>query len=297
MGRTPHLIAFCLTLAVVQLSAPARAEKASVHEAKEHGFVPGQTVMSQSTWVDLQTTRQVLRKRATLEREAREKAAYQASLSAGERWAQASKTGDSPYLGKKQITPESIRFEAYAEGLLVPMIRYDLPRENALVGLQTILPDGTKLYGRGVEKLGAAVRLGPAMLDTTSPIAIAEGYATARSIRMATDSRWTVFVAFDAGNLLAVARVVRKLYPENWILFAADDDFQTLGNPGRTKSLLAARRIKNADVAAPVFGDRKGRKLTDWNDLHCTESLGEVTRQLKRIIDNVKRYSQRRIAA
>jgi putative DNA primase/helicase len=268
-----------------------------VHEAKEHGFVLGQSGLSRSTWDELQAARVAQKRRVEQERLDREKAAELASLSASERWDAAKKDGASPYLVKKQVTGEAIRYEAHDNGFLVPMIRYDLPRDSALVGLQTILPDGSKLYGKGVGKEGSAVRLGPAMLGHEAPIAIAEGYATARSIRMATDGRWTVFVAFDAGNLLPVAKIVRKLYPENWVLFAADDDYQTVGNPGRTKAMVAARRIKNADVGAPVFEAREGRKLTDWNDLHCTEGLAEVSRQLIRIIENVKRYGQRRIAA
>jgi putative DNA primase/helicase len=277
-----------------------------VYEAKEHGFEPGQTSISKTTWEELRAAKQRQKQRAKEEAAKRAAGAAAAADRAIVRWRRAEREGQCEYLGRKKITAEAVRFDPASGSMLIPMIRYDRPREQALVAIQTIFPAGSKndageelgkVFTKDAEKAGAALRLGPAVLDPLAPIAIAEGYATARSVRMATGDRWTVFVAFDAGNLLPVARIVRKLYPENWILFAADDDFLTAGNPGRTKALMAARRIRNADVACPVFDGRGSRKLTDWNDLHVEQGLDEVALQITRIIANVKRYSARRIAA
>lgn len=240
------------------------------------------------------------RERARLAREDEERrrrdAAARAAMRAGARWHAAERMGISLYLRRKRVDPESVRFEPDGS-ILVPMLRYDFPRERALVGLQAITADGTKLFGKGTAKMGSAVRLGPQFVEPRSPILLAEGLATGLSLRMATARRWPVFVCFDAGNLPHVARIVRRLYPSAWLLICADDDFLTWGNPGRSKAMHAATVAKNADIAAPHFPGRGDRKLTDWNDLHVEYGLDVCTRQLDTAISNAKIYGLRRIAA
>lgn len=41
-----------------------------------------------------------------------------------------------------------------------PLLRYDLPRHEALRALQFIRPDGAKIYQRGMDKPGCCLRLG-----------------------------------------------------------------------------------------------------------------------------------------
>jgi putative DNA primase/helicase len=138
-----------------------------------------------------------------------------------------------PYLARKGVEPDKgLRF--LADGtLLVPMVRYDVTEDQAadpaytgpmpLVGLQKIAPDGAKRFNKGMAKEGAACRLGSKPRNGDLLI-IAEGVATALSIRMATDRAHAVFVAFDAGSLAPVAKILRALYPRSPILFCADDD-------------------------------------------------------------------------
>ncbi len=156
-----------------------------------------------------------------------------ASLRAHAQWKQARATGDSPYLKKKGVEGDvGLRYTSDGT-LLVPMIRYDVKEEDAndpkpdapqrLVGLQKISPDGEKRFNKGMAKEGAACRIGQKAKDG-QPILITEGLATALSIRMAVERAHPVFVAFDAGNLAPVARILRKLFPNSPILFCADDD-------------------------------------------------------------------------
>jgi putative DNA primase/helicase len=138
-----------------------------------------------------------------------------------------------PYLDRKGVEPDKgLRF--LPDGtLLVPMVRYDVTEDQAadpaytgpmpLVGLQKISPDGEKRFNKGMAKEGAACRIGSKPRNGDLLI-IAEGAATALSIRMALDREHPVFVAFDAGNLAPVARILRALYPRSPMLFAADDD-------------------------------------------------------------------------
>ena len=77
-----------------------------------------------------------------------------------------------------------------------------------------------------------------------------EGFATGASIHECTGH--AVAVAFNAGNLEAVAIALRSKYPDLKIIIAADDDHQTSGNPGLTKA-NAAVKAAYASLAVPVF--------------------------------------------
>ena len=128
----------------------------------------------------------------------------------------------SGYLQRKQVSAEGVRIDADGT-LLVPMKKYSSVDGVHLVGIQKIAADGAKRFSGGMDKIGAACLLG--RIDGESKIAgICEGYATGRSARMAVDL--PVMVAFDAGNLMAVAQGMRKDFPELHLLFLADDDWQ-----------------------------------------------------------------------
>lgn len=217
------------------------------------------------------------------------RAAY-AALRAGELWRSAAKTGRSAYLDRKQVTGESVRYLEDGS-IVVPMIRYDHPRETALVGAQVIKPDGEKLFTPGTAKEGSSCRLGIA--ENGWPILVCEGLATGLSIRMATEHSFPVFVAFDAGNLKPVCTIIRSLYPDSPLLICADDDYRTfvpMANPGRTYAWKALRGLERADLCYPVFGDRQGEKLTDYNDWHVKAGLDVVKRHFERVISRLKEY-------
>ena len=74
-------------------------------------------------------------------------------------------------------------------------------------------------------------------------------------------------MAFNAGNLEAVATALRIKHPALKIIIAADDDHQTDGNPGLTKATAAAQAVSGL-LAVPVFVAGRPDKATDFNDLH-----------------------------
>lgn len=187
-----------------------------------------------------------------------------AAQRAAEMWARASTPTVHPYAQRKLIEPEGAR--QLGDELLIPM-RHG---PGALVGLQRIKSDGTKLFLKGTPSGGAYTVLGKP--DKQGTVVIAEGWATCCSIRMATGH--CVVVAFNSGNLAPVARKIRAALPEARIVIAADDDFQTKGNPGITDARKAAREI-NALVAIPVWSSERGTG-TDFNDLHLAEDLAAV---------------------
>jgi putative DNA primase/helicase len=156
------------------------------------------------------------------ERIKRERQAENAANRAKQQWGSALTEGASPYLQRKKVTPEGVRF--FADGtLLVPMVKYHAEGRD-LVGLQKIAPDGAKRFNSGMEKIGSACKLGR-IQPAEHVIGVVEGYATGRSVRMAANESLPVVVAFDAGNLLPVAKLLRLADPEAHLLFFADDDF------------------------------------------------------------------------
>lgn len=216
------------------------------------------------------------------DRQARALEAARAAMNAAELWATADRTGRSAYLQRKLVEPEACRF--LPDGSIVlPLLRYDEPRETALKALQRIWPDGTKRFTKGLQKPGVCLRLG--LVVAGEPVLVCEGYATGLTLRMAVDKRLPVFVALDAGNLHPVCELLRELYPSAPLLICADDDYRTAGNPGRDKAHRTAKAVDNCRYTWPVFmRGRRGPKDTDFNDLHAREGLHVVRRQLRHLM-------------
>ncbi|MDR6482898.1 VapE domain-containing protein [Paraburkholderia terricola] len=171
---------------------------------------------------DIDAARQRQEAAERIEAEKRVHAAKMAANRARSQWHKARDEGASAYLERKQITPEAVRFDD--EGtVLVPMFQY--ADGIRLVGLQKITPDGAKRFNKGMEKKGASFILGDIAADDRVAM-IAEGYATGRSIRMATDEAVPLSVCFDAGGIMPAARYLRDTYPDLHLLICADDDWK-----------------------------------------------------------------------
>lgn len=233
------------------------------------------------------------------ERAAAQQAAEEAALSASQLWAKGSRTGASPYLQRKGVEPESCRFMPDGS-ILVPLLRYDLPRDQALKAVQRIYPGPRtdrrtgddlpqKVFTKGFAKSGCAVRLGM-VTDPPPLVLVCEGYATGLTIRMGTERRLPVYVGLDAYNLEFVVQLLRyDVHPNAFILICADDDWKSADhdgpNPGMRRARMAARRTERCEVTAPVF-DVATRQIkdTDFNDLHQRQGLATVSRQLGGVI-------------
>lgn len=94
---------------------------------------------------------------------------------------------------------------------------------DKMVGLQFIGSDegAQKNFLSHTPKQGAYHFIGGRSEDM-SVIAVCEGFATGCTIREA--MRWPVVVAFDAGNLVHVAKAVKGRWPESQIVICADND-------------------------------------------------------------------------
>ena len=224
--------------------------------------------------------------RAAQEAQAREfarRAQAVAALSAEDRWARAARSGTSLYAVKKLVAEVGAPWVRYeGETLLVPMCRYDEGRQ--LLGLQAIAPDGSKRFGKDVAKQGSAAVIGHHAQG--APVLIGEGWATMASVWLALDRKYQCVVAFDCGNLLPAAQMIHAARPDAKLVFCADDDAGTTGNPGRHHANDAYKALLPAavGVVVPIFSapvNSHGKRLTDFNDLHVAEGLDVVAKQLR----------------
>jgi putative DNA primase/helicase len=115
-----------------------------------------------------------------------------------------------------------------------------------------------------VSKRSANSKYADAAEKAAATLCIAEGFATGATIHQATG--YPVAVAFNAGNLEAVAKAMRQKLPGLSMIVCADDDAGTEGNPGITKANLAALAT-GAKVAVPAFGDQRPDDASDFNDM------------------------------
>lgn len=198
-------------------------------------------------------------------------------------WQSARKSGHSPYLARKSVVGESIRYLSDGS-ILIPMIHYELPREHAFAAVQTIKPDGTKLFPKGAAKSGSACRLGDI---SRLMIAVCEGYATGCSIRVALEMQVPVFVCFDAGNMVKVAFKLRGLYQDQHILICADNDLKTKNNPGVSAGKKALKSISDSSIIYPVFPPGN-LKNSDFNDLHVNFGISALKSQFHVINTHLK---------
>ncbi|HHE3712872.1 TPA: zincin-like metallopeptidase domain-containing protein [Pasteurella multocida] len=174
---------------------------------------------------------------------------------------------DQTYLVKKGIKLHDGVFEDKHRNMVIPA--YD---ENGKIwASQTIYPDGNKRFTAGGRKEGNFhVVGGLEHLDSSDVIIIAEGYATAATIKEA--SNRPVVAAFDSGNLKTVAEKLHQKYPDKPIIIAGDDDahrtLENKPNVGRTKAIEAADSV-NGVAIFPIFPKEKigDKSCTDFNDL------------------------------
>ena len=171
-------------------------------------------------------------------------------------------TPDHPYLGGREVQPHGLLVRG--DTLVMPL--HDIDGE--LWSVQYINSFGDKKFLTDGRVAGCFYPMGKSNGTTV----ICEGFATGASIREATGM--AVLVAHSAGNLKAVATALRAKQPDERILIAADDDWQTDGNPGLTKAGEAAQAA-GATVVAPQFPERF-EGMTDFNDLHREFGLGHV---------------------
>ncbi len=226
------------------------------------------------------------------ERERRKAAAEHAQFM----WDQAQECTEHPYLTRKGVKSYGLRVGPWEKidrvnGKLVMVSKQALliPIRDAkknIHSLQAIFV-GKICGGRDKDfvkdgaKAGLFYSIGkPQTVDVGGEqrqvIMIGEGYATMASAHECTGH--AAIVAFDAGNLMAVGRVLRQRFADAVLLFLADNDQWTRGpieNVGLTKAREAATAVGGLVAVPPFAADAPG-KPTDFNDLQALYGAGVV---------------------
>lgn len=153
------------------------------------------------------------------------------------------------YCHRKNVLPHGCKTigSGSLKGVLIVPI---FDANNKLVNLQIIQPDGAKWFLAGGKKKGCFFIIG----DHTETILVAEGFATAASLFEYHGLQ--TYVAFDAGNLEPVAKVIRAKHPDSEIIICGDND---LSGVGQIKARAAALAIGGKYLIPPTPG-------YDWND-------------------------------
>lgn len=162
-----------------------------------------------------------------------------------------------PYLVRKGVKPYGIK--QHGEDILIPI--YNLKQQ--IQTLQIINPDGKKKLFPGGKKQGGFHIVG----DWTSNLKlyVAEGWATAATVHEITGEPCAC--AVDCGNLEPAIAALKEWLSPSWeFCIAADNDWETTGNPGLTKALQTALKHQT-DLWCPPFTEAD-KGLSDWNDWH-----------------------------
>jgi putative DNA primase/helicase len=222
--------------------------------------------------------------------QARETRQAEIAEDASNKWGRSdSNVEGHPYLERKGITvPRSLRVYTARDGarlLAVPMYAFDMNGAPQLTNLQLIDPDGKKTFLKGGRVEGTFFSI----KGDASLIVICEGIATAFSIWQATGV--SVVAAFNAANLVPVAKDFARHRPLATLMIAADNDEiapsdwaekgngRPWENVGRKKAEAAAKAV-GCRWIIPVFADGPARDRTDFNDLHLLEGDRAVNGQV-----------------
>ncbi|AIL66010.1 DNA primase TraC [Rickettsiales bacterium Ac37b] len=209
-----------------------------------------------------------------------------------ELWNNLSDNGISPYLEKKQVESFGIKFDK-DNIIYIPL--YDIA--GKLCSLQKIYPSGSKQFLAGGRKQACFHIIGKIVRGEV--LYIAEGYATAATLHMATNK--PVVIAFDTGNIEPVVAAIRIKYPKKGIY-----DFPKINpiigaissNPDDIASVVARKTgntiFPSGAMAANLLGfstqvPAKAMYLTNGASKH--KKVGNRTIILKHaripIVDNI----------
>ena len=179
-----------------------------------------------------------------------------------------------PYLQAKGVSADPALRLTNNNALVIPFSNVD----GEFRSLQYITPEGDKSLFKEAPKAGNFFVTGGA-LENGAPVLYAEGYATARSLHMATGL--PVVMTVDAGNMRTVAGLLGERFPDSPHFFMADLDHAKKDNKGLMMAQEAAGRVPNGTVVTPDFTDaEKASGLTDFNDIHQARGLEALSERL-----------------
>lgn len=202
------------------------------------------------------------------------------------------------YPQRKGVGDHGLRFAPDGTAV-VPMVDID-GRMHNVQRLLPLKPDNgavDKYYGpagvRGGRKSALMHCIGLDHAGGVPPdvIVLCEGYATASSVFEAVTI--PTVVAFDAGNLVPVARNLRKRYPSALIVIAGDDDRATHARTGKNPGVEKASAAASAVGGLAVFPDG----LPDGGDFNDLAQYAGLDNVRTVVLGAVDAYRTRQAAA
>ena len=259
----------------VHLDFPPNVWLVNYHEGGEGRTVPlyDRGALDAMTEAEKEAMRERIRQENEAAQARREEERRKAAEAANVLFPTLSHAGkDNPYLKRKGCVPMG-DMRQDKDGRLVLPVRN---AEGRIVSLQFINGEGNKRFLKGGEKAGCYFPVPAKDGGQDGPLLVGEGGGTVVSACMATG--YAGLVAFDAGNLEAVGRMVRGKYPDREIIFLADNDCTDKDgnprpdekNPGLVAATAAAQAVGGKPAVCPAI---RGRKA-DFNDLFTDSEDG-----------------------
>lgn len=207
-------------------------------------------LMSTQERLRFHTMREAMRQEIERQKlEAQEEAAQRAF----ELWQSANDAQEHPYLTLKGVTA-SPGLKIGNTGLLIIPVH----EANQIISLQTISDNGEKRFLSGGKTKGGYFKIEG---DDTR-IFVAEGYATAKSLNMATGN--TAYCAFSCHNLFETATAAQTENPDSIIVVAGDH-----GNG--SKDAINAAQALSVECVFPA-----DEQCKDFNDYHAKHGLDRL---------------------
>lgn len=164
------------------------------------------------------------------------------------------------YLKAQKILP--LGLTEYKHKIAIPVT----DGEN-VHSLQFINSNGQKRFLKGGKTKGMFYQIKPE--KKPDKLLMCEGFATGARLYM--ETKTPVIVTFSANNLVNVAEIIRKRYPQVEILICGDNDHMTEGNPGKLAAIAAAKACQGKWTIPNFNGFSPTRKQTDFNDLYLMQ--------------------------
>lgn len=193
-----------------------------------------------------------IRKKAEEARHKKQETAADTSVSIWESASDAS--DDHPYLKAKGVKCHGLKITGDGR-LIIP--RWD--ENGEIASLQFIDQHGDKKFKAGGKSSGTFYCVGHISSQTTT-VYLAEGYATAATIHETTGQ--PCFVAFNAGNLAEVAKIVRANYPGDLCIVADHDSINA--NTGKQEGIYRADEAAKETRARVVYPPIEGMDANDY---------------------------------
>ena len=175
-----------------------------------------------------------------------------------------------PYAVRKGITAPEVSVKATASLLLIPVYRAFGQKPASL---QSIDADGGKLFHPGGRMAGCFHPI--SNQADKRRILVCEGYATGYAISQA--SGHSVACAMSAGNIPAVAALMRAKFADREVVVCADNDHGTEARTGKNPGIEAAKASGCRWIAPTFAADDSG---TDWDDAIRARGPGELLESL-----------------